>query len=166
MRLLFSAAVLIIALATNASAQQTIFLVRHAERADVSPSGTSMTTADPDLSDAGRARAQSLATILKDANITAIFTTEFKRTQQTASPLASSLGIQTVTLNSKEPAKLLQALKEISGNALIVGHSNTIPAIIKDLGVTTTVTLGDTDYDNLFIVATGQPPRMVRLHYR
>ena len=49
--------------------------------------------ADPDLSEAGRARAASLATALKDAGIVAIFTTEFKRTQQTAEPLAKALGL-------------------------------------------------------------------------
>ena len=47
-----------------------------------------VTTKDPDLSDAGRARAESLANVLKDAGITAIYATELKRTQQTAAPLA------------------------------------------------------------------------------
>ena len=67
----------------------------------VTPSGrmaalvgaTSMAN-DPDLSDVGRTRAQALATALKDAGVTAIFVTEYKRTQQTAEPLAKLLGIQ------------------------------------------------------------------------
>ena len=72
--------------AAAAAAQSTIFIVRHAEKAE--SGGT-----DPDLSEPGKARAESLANILKDAGITAIYTTEFKRTQETAAPLAKILGI-------------------------------------------------------------------------
>ena len=75
-----------------AAAQHTVFLVRHAERADTTPGAARRWPTDPDLSDAGRARAESLAAALKDAKITAIYTTEFKRTQQTAAPLAKALG--------------------------------------------------------------------------
>ena len=62
-----------------ASAQPIVVIVRHAEKAANDPK-------DPDLSEAGRERAQTLARILKDGHITAIFTTEFKRTQETAAP--------------------------------------------------------------------------------
>jgi broad specificity phosphatase PhoE len=67
------------ALLSTATAQSTIFVVRHAEKADA--------TKDPDLSEAGRARAEALAKALRDAKIAAIYATEFKRTQQTAAPL-------------------------------------------------------------------------------
>jgi broad specificity phosphatase PhoE len=166
MRVFGSAALLTLTLAVNASAQSTIFVVRHAERADTASGGAPMMAADPELSDAGRARAESLATVLKDANITAIFTTEFKRTQQTAAPLAKALGIRITPIGSRDAAKLTQALKGASGNALVVGHSNTVPAIIRDLGASDPVTLGDGDYDNLFVVTMGAPAHVVRLHFR
>ena len=70
---------LCVLLASSAAAQSTIFLVRHAEK---------KTGDDPDLTKAGHARAESLAKMLKDADITAIYTSEVKRTQQTAAPLA------------------------------------------------------------------------------
>src|SRR6266446_2098902 len=76
---------LLSAFLSTATAQSTILIVRHAEKADA--------TKDPDLSEAGRARSEGLAKTLRDANITAIYATEFKRTQQTAAPLAKALGI-------------------------------------------------------------------------
>ena len=92
MRTILSAIVLL-ALAVPAAAQQSIFVVRHAERADAAPGASAMMDSDPDLSAAGKARAQSLASMLKDAKITAIYTTRYKRTKQTAEPLAAALGL-------------------------------------------------------------------------
>lgn len=153
-------------LATPAAAQQTVFLVRHAERADTSPGVSPTMAADPDLSDAGRARAESLASALKDARITAIYATEFKRTQQTAAPLAKILGLTVKVVTSKSAADLLKQLKAEKGNVLVVGHSNTVPEVIKAIGVATPVTIGDDEFDNMFLVSTGTQPSVVRLHYR
>jgi broad specificity phosphatase PhoE len=155
-----------LSLSANAFAQHTIFLVRHAERADTSAGTPAKTGADPSLSDAGRERAASLAAILKDAGISAIFVTEFKRTQETAAPLAKALGMAPTIIDSKDVAGLIARLKQIDGNALVVGHSNTVPEVMKALGVTATVSIGDADFDNLFIVTPQQPPRLIRLHYR
>jgi len=144
---------------------QTVFVVRHAERADTA-TGASMTATDPDLSEIGHARAQSLAVALKDAGVTAIYVTEFKRTQQTAEPLAKVLGIQATVVSAKDVAGLIEKVKVASGNTLIVGHSNTVPQILKHLGVVDEVKLGDADYDNLFVVTRGEKPAFVRLHFR
>jgi phosphohistidine phosphatase SixA len=148
------------------SAAQTIVIVRHAERADAGTGGPVMMATDPELSDTGRARAEALAVALVDAGITAIFTTEYKRTQQTAAPLAKKLGITVETVSSKDPQGLVGKLKAAKGTVLVVGHSNTVPDVIKRLGVETPVTIGDADYDNLFIVTPGPPPSVLRLHYR
>ncbi len=101
--------------AAPAAAQPTIFLVRHAERADTAPGTSPTMAADPDLSDAGRARADSLATALKDAKITAIYATEFKRTQQTAAPLAKALGLTVTIVTSKSAPALVEQLKKRQG---------------------------------------------------
>ncbi len=148
-----------------AYAQQTIFVVRHAERAD-SVKGTAPTmAADPELSEAGKARAQSLAAALKDARITSIYTTQFKRTRQTAEPLASALGIQLTVVPAADLAGLIAKVKG-GGNALVVGHSNTVGEIVAGLGVSEPVKLGDDDYDNLLVVVAGEKPTLVRLHFR
>ena len=115
-----------------------------------------MMAADPDLSDtrAGQ-RAESLAAMLKDAGITAIFATEFKRTQQTAAPLAKALGITVTTVPAKDMAALVEKLKAATGKVLVVGHSNTVPEIMSGARRDAAVTIGDAEFDNLFIVVTG-----------
>ena len=166
MKTAWSAFLIVVSLAATAAAQQTVFVVRHAERADTAAGAAPTMAADPELSDAGRARAASLAAALEDAEVVAIFATEFKRTQATAAPLAKALGLQVTTISSKEPAKLIQAVKSAGGNVLVVGHSNTVPAIVKDLGVAAAITVGDAEYDNLFVVTLGAAPSVLRLHYR
>jgi phosphohistidine phosphatase SixA len=166
MKTAWSAFLIVVSLAASAAAQQTVFVVRHAERADTAAGAAPTMAADPELSDAGRARAESLAAALKDAKVVAIFATEFKRTQATAAPLAKALGLQVTTISSKEPAKLIEAVKTAGGSVLVVGHSNTVPAIVKDLGVAAPITVGDAEYDNLFVVTIGTTPSVLRLHYR
>ena len=166
MKTAWSAFLIVVSLAAPAAAQQTVFVVRHAEPADTAAGAAPTMAVDPELSDAGRARAESLAAALKDARVVAIFATEFKRTQATAAPLAKALGLQVTTISSKEPAKLIEAVKTAGGSVLVVGHSNTVPAIVKDLGVAAPITVGDAEYDNLFVVTIGATPSVLRLHYR
>jgi len=157
---LSAATLLVLATASVAAAQPTVFVVRHAERADAA-SPTMMAT-DPDLSAVGRARADLLARMLRDTKITAIYTTEYKRTQQTAAPLATRLGLRPVVVPSKDMSSLAQKVKSATGSVLVVGHSNTIPTVIKALGIVDPVTIEDTEFDNLFIVSRGV---LVRLRY-
>ncbi len=144
----------------SALAEPTIFLVRHAEKAAAGD------TKDPGLSEAGQARAQSLATVLKDAGITAIYATEFQRTQQTAEPFAKTAGLATVIVPAKDTAGLVTQLKAAKGNVLLVGHSNTLPEILRALGVESPPTIDEADYDNLFVLTLGSPARLLRLHFR
>jgi phosphohistidine phosphatase SixA len=155
---------LTVLLPTYAVAQPAVFIVRHAERADAGT--TPMAGADPNLSDAGVARARSLAAMLKDAGITAIFITEYKRTQQTAAPLATALGLSPVTIPSADTAGLVAKVKASPGNVIVIGHSNTVPAVIKGLGVDAPVVVAESEFDNLFIVSRGEKPSIVRLHYQ
>ena len=143
----------------TATAGPTIFFVRHAEKATNGGD-------DMDLSEAGQARAESLATVLKDAEISAIYTTEFKRTQETAEPLAKACRLSPEIISSKDHITLVAKLRASSGNVLVVGHGNTIPDLIKTLGITTPINIADNDYDNLFVVLLEEKPRLVRLHYR
>jgi 2,3-bisphosphoglycerate-dependent phosphoglycerate mutase len=147
---------LLSAFLSTATAQSTIFIVRHAEKADA--------TKDPDLSEAGRTRAEALAKTLRDANITAIYATEFKRTQQTTAPLAKVLGITVTILPAKDNAAIIAKLRASTGNTLVVGHGDTIPALIKALGISDPINIAENDYDNLFAVVLDQKPHMIRLH--
>ena len=141
-----------------ASAEPCVVIVRHAEKAKNDPK-------DPDLAPAGRARAEALAKILKDARISAIFTTEFKRTQETAAPTSASTGVRSTIVAGKDIAALIAKLDQLSGNALVVAHGNTIPDIVKSLGIDTPVQIPDDDYSELFIVTLGNKRQLLRLHY-
>src|SRR5438552_16492266 len=124
---------------STVSAQPIVVIVRHGEKA---ANGGS----DPDLSSAGSARAEALARILKDSGITAIFSTEFKRTQETAAPTATSTHVTPTVVAAKDTAALVGKLHQLNGNALIVGHGDTIPNIVKALVINSSVNIPDADY--------------------
>src|SRR4051812_45244296 len=149
----------VVLFACTAVAGPTIFFVRHAEKASAGGD-------DMDISEAGRARAESLAVLLKDAEISAIYTTELKRTQQTAAPVAKALHLDPAVIPAKDQPALIEKLRGSSGNVLVVGHGNTIPNLIKTLGITSPINIADNDYDNLFVVLLEEKPRLIRLHYR
>ena len=136
----------------------TVFLVRHAEKADVPGS-------DPPLSEAGKLRAEALARLLQSAGVNAIYTSQFLRTRQTAEPLARRLGLRagSVQLNVKtsNPRDVSdESLQELvgkveahaGGSVLIVGHSNSIPEVIKKLGGDVVPKIDESRFDDLFIV--------------
>ena len=148
--------------ATNAFAEPTIFLVRHAERAATS----GRVPSDTGLSAAGKARAQDLAQELRDAKITAIFTTEYKRTKETALPLARSSGIRPEVVAADDLRALIAKLKGARGNVLVVGHSNTLPPILNALGISSRVIVSESDYDNLFLVVRTPRTQLIHFHYR
>jgi len=150
-----------VAAARPARAQEAVFLVRHAERADSSK--------DSPLSTTGTARAERLAAILADAGITAIYTTEYQRTKETAAPLGRAVHVAPVVVSAADSDALLRKVRASGPHdrVLVVGHSNTVPDLIRALGVATPVVIGEEDYDNLFIVIPqpGGAPRLVRLRF-
>jgi broad specificity phosphatase PhoE len=139
-----------------AAAQQTVIIVRHAERADGGAGAAPMTGApvDPLLSAAGEARAAKLAAMLADSGIKAIYATEFRRTQDTGKPLAERLGIPVQAVAAKDPAALVTRLKTTHprDTVLLIGHSNTIPELIKSLGGPA-VKMRDDEYDALYVLS-------------
>jgi broad specificity phosphatase PhoE len=141
-----------------ADAAPVIFIVRHAEKAS---SGDK----DPDLSPEGRKRADALARILKDSQITAVFVTEFKRTQETAAPTAKAAHLNPTIVSANDIGALVEKLRASNGNALVVGHGNTIPDLLKALGIATPISIPEDDYSEMFAVLLGDAPHLVRLHY-
>jgi phosphohistidine phosphatase SixA len=115
------------------AADVTVFLVRHAEAA-------AGTTRDPDLSETGRARARHLATVLHDVAVTHLFASEYRRTQQTLAPLAAQCGQEVRTIPARDADGLIQQLRRLPGGsvAVVAGHSNTIPDLVRRLGGTPT----------------------------
>jgi phosphohistidine phosphatase SixA len=125
-----------------------VFLVRHADRASDAP--------DSALSEAGHKRARCLAHTLQDSHIKAIYATKVARTQQTAAPLAQRLGIKTVVLDPDDIDGLVKQLRaDAGGNVLVVGHSDTLPKILRQLGTGDITPIGLDEYDRLFIFHYG-----------
>ena len=54
-----------------------------------------------------------------------------------------------------------------NGASLIVGHSNTVPEILKKLGVSEPVHIDDEQFGDLFVVVRGDPGdvTLVKLKY-
>jgi phosphohistidine phosphatase SixA len=124
---------------------QVIFLVRHAEKMDNSR--------DAALSAAGEARARALAEKLGDAGVTAIFATQFQRTQQTAAPLARKLREKVQVHDADDTAGLVELLRA-QQRPLVVGHANTLPEIAKAFGVN--LDIADDDYGGLYLIIPSQ----------
>ena len=145
-------------LAAAAEAAPVIFVVRHAEKANTGGK-------DPDLSLQGQKRANALAHILKDSQIASVFVTEFKRTQETAAPTARAAHVTPTVVPSNDIDALVEKLRALNGNALVVGHGNTIPDLFKALGIATPVSIPEDDYSEIFAVLVGAEPQLIRLHY-
>ena len=145
-------------LVTYVNAAPVVFIVRHAEKASTGGN-------DPDLSLAGQKRADALARILRDSQITAVFVTEFKRTQETAAPTAKAAHLSPTVVPANDIGALVEKLRALNGNALVVGHSNTIPDLLKALGIGTPVSIPDDDYTEIFAVFVGDAPQLLLLHY-
>jgi 2,3-bisphosphoglycerate-dependent phosphoglycerate mutase len=141
--------VLALGVATSAVAQSAptvVYLVRHAEKQDDG-------TRDPGLTTQGTERAILLSQMLRDAEITQIHSTEFKRTQLTAAPLAESLGLAVTSYDPRDLPAFAAWLKENPGRHLVSGHSNTTPALVAALGGEPGDPIEEAhEYDRLYIV--------------
>ncbi|MCW8090994.1 phosphoglycerate mutase family protein [Alteromonas sp. ASW11-130] len=125
----FFRSVLILALfmGTGASAMAyDVYLTRHYEKQSQHR--------DPELTAKGQWRAKQLIKFLEEAGIQKIYSTQYRRTQQSVAPLAERLDIEVETYPANGLAQLAEQIKHERVNALVVGHSNTTPAIISLLG--------------------------------
>jgi len=138
----------------------TVLLIRHAEPGDTPPG-------NPTLNAAGQARAQTLRHVAGSAGVAAIFATELTRTQETVQPLATQLGLSVTQVPAADVAGLVSQIRTSHRGqvVLVAGHSNTVPQIIQELGGGT-VTIADTEFDNLFVVTIGwKRVKLLRLKY-
>ena len=152
------------AFATATNAQQTVILVRHAEL-------QSAAMAEPKhvpLSEAGKARAKRLASMLKDSDIGAIYVTDFVRTNKTAEPLARELNKEVTVLPKGDPRELVERLRKNHDGqtVLLVGHTDTLPGLLKALGHPEEVEIGPDDYSNIFVVVSKGEGAPAFLHLR
>ena len=137
---------LIFTVACFAADQGTIFIIRHAEKASTAP--------DALLNAAGHRRANCLAHLLGDANIQTVFTSNIRRTHQTASPLAKARHLTIQTVLKTNPDELVEKAKAAAqnGDVLIVAHQETVADIVQRLGGGTIPRVGPNEFDRLTIL--------------
>jgi broad specificity phosphatase PhoE len=130
-----------------------VVVVRHAEKAADDPK-------DPTLSEAGQARAEALARALAGLPLSAAYATQYKRTQFTATPAAKACGIE-VTVREATAANDATYATDLARdirqgdpgrNVLVVGHSTTVPAIVKALTGVEPTPIADNEFDRIYVV--------------
>lgn len=161
-RLVVGTLLTLCAAGTALAQSSTIIVVRHAEKVDDS--------ADPMLSHDGHARAQALADALADAGVTAIVTTQYERTRRTAAPLAERTGIVPVVVAAAGQGHVddvAARVRELGpGTIVVVGHSNTVPAIVRALGGPDVGQIPDSSYHDMFVLTVDENgTRLVRARY-
>ncbi len=151
----------------ESQATTTIIFVRHAEKA-LLPEG------DPSLSPAGQRRVAELTRQLKDADVVAgidvIYSTPYRRTEETARPIAAALNLPINSYDAADTEAIMEfILKEHKGKIiLVVGHSNTLPPLIGNMGASKKVpVIEENEYDNIYIVSVPWfgKTKTIRLRY-
>ncbi len=137
----------------ESQATTTVIFVRHAEK-------TAEPADDPLLSLAGQQRAAELARQLVDADVVAgidaVYATPYRRTVDTAKPVADALGLPITSYDAADTETIMeQIVRKHKGKiVLVVGHSNTLPALIGNMGASKKVPVIEEDeYDNIYIVS-------------
>jgi broad specificity phosphatase PhoE len=122
----------------------TLYLVRHAEK--MKGEG------DVELTIAGHTRAAQLSGWLEDRGIEGIWSSNTRRTMQTAAPLQATLGLGIYRYDPALLEELAERLRVAGRNALVVGHSNTTPLLASLLCDCEVAEMDDRDYDRLLVV--------------
>lgn len=144
----------------------TVVVVRHAEKAADDPR-------DPALSEAGQARARALAATFAGAGLDRAIATQFRRTRDTAAPAAEAAGVavqvRPITAENapRYAAELAAELRALPAGStvLVVGHSNTVPAMVEALSGQAAEPMPETEYDRYTVVLLeGDTGARVQVH--
>ena len=149
---LFVAAALAFVIYRSATTTTVVVLTRHAEK-DLS------SIQDPPLSPEGEQRAERLAQMFGRGKgvgrIDAIYVSDARRTQQTAAPLAERLGKEPIVVPAADTKGLVSRVmhEHEGGSVLIIGHSNTVPELIREFGDIDVPPISDDEYDTLYVLS-------------
>jgi broad specificity phosphatase PhoE len=124
----------------------TLYLIRHAEKQQNG-------SRDPVLTEAGKKRSNQLAHWFQSKDIKDIWSSDYKRTRDTAKPLLAELGLESSIYDPGNQAVLVEQLLHKQHNALIIGHSNTIPELARLLCGCFIEDMQETEHDRLIVVS-------------
>lgn len=146
----------------------TIVVVRHAEKAGDDPR-------DPSLTADGELRARALLDVVDGAAVMAIYSTQYRRTRSTVAPLAERLGVPVLVreiapggADAYAEALAREILTRNAGQSVVVvGHSNTVPQIVRALSGRAVAEMTEAEYDHLFVVVVpdGGEARLFRARF-
>ena len=150
---LFFGLLLFTILSSDALAQRhrklTVILLRHAEKDLTDPDA-----ANPELSAAGKSRAEKLKTVVRKYQPDAIYSTDYIRTRATARPLARSRRMMTQIYDPRNLKQMSDLI--LSGKIkrlVVVGHNNTTPALANLLiGQEKYKNLAESEYGKIWII--------------
>ena len=125
----------------------TIILIRHGERDEPNPADP-----DPHLNELGRARAQTLIHVVGKSGIKAIYTSHFLRTKETAQPLAERLSLLGIQIDAVSDIRNDILSKHTGKTVLVIGHTDSVPQLINQLGAGRGVNIQNGEFDRLFVV--------------
>jgi len=144
MKLLLLLLILYMLINFNVLATQTytVYLVRHAEK--------QKEIKNPSLTQCGILRAKQLATMLSQAKIKSIYSTNYRRTVETATPLSKNTQLLIKHYDPRNLNQIAQQLRDRQENAFVVGHSNTTPQLAALLSDQEVEPLTERDYQQLY----------------
>jgi broad specificity phosphatase PhoE len=136
----------------------TVFIVRHAEKGTTPPD-------NPPLTPQGENRAKTLAQILAQAGVSAIYSTDFTRTQETVNNTAAQLGLPVQLYDTTNQLTNLIKTGHQGKTVLVAGHSDTVPQILSSLGIESPSSIGN-EFNNLFVVVLHPDGRATLSHLK
>ncbi len=151
----------------ESQATTTVIFVRHAEKATIPAD-------NPGLNEAGKRRAAELARQLVDADVVAgidvVYSTSYRRTEETVQPVATALNLPITPYDASNTETIMdEIVREHKGKIiLVVGHSDTVPVLIGNMGASKNVPeIGENEYDNIYIVSVPWfgKTKTIRLRY-
>ncbi len=140
--LLFSAD----SIAVDGNNNYQLYLLRHAEK---QPDGSR----DPALTEVGKSRSRQLAKWFQDKDLQDVWSSDYRRTRDTATPLLKQTGLQLSLYDPRDQSILVNDLLERQNNALVIGHSNTIPALARLLCQCPIADMDEAEHDRLIVIS-------------
>jgi len=162
-RILFVLAIILTTL--NLSAQEnevtTYYFIRHAEKVRIDK-----TDKNPLLSEKGQLRAENWKKVFKNVNFDFIYSTNYNRSIQTASPTLKNKNLEIEFYNPRDLYNEDFKQKTKGKTVLVVGHSNTTPSFVnKIMGKEKYSDIDDSNNSNLYIITVSHSVRTSQLLY-
>ena len=134
------------AFTSDANDSYTIYLLRHAEKVQDG-------SRDPELTVIGRQRSTALADWFIDKDIEVIWSSDYKRTRDTATPILAKLKLELALYDPSDLPDLIIKLVTLQHNAMVIGHSNTTPQLARLLCDCEIEDMDDSEHDRLIVIS-------------